>query len=1045
MLTNIILWSLRNRLLVLLAAMLAAWLGWRAMLSTPVDAIPDLSDVQVIIKTSYPGQAPEIVEQQVTWPLANVMLSVPGATDVRGYSFFGDSYLYVLFADGTDLYWARSRVLEYLNQARERLPAGVNPSLGPDASGVGWIYQYALVDRSGQHDLGQLTSLQNWFLKQELQSVNGVAEVATVGGMVQAYQVVVEPRRLQAYGLTLEAIEQTIRSANNEVGGGIISMAEAEYMVRGTGYLQSLADLRQLPLPIQSEAGEVITLADVATLRRGPESRRGIAELNGEGEVVGGIVVMRHGENARATITAVQEKLAQLQNGLPAGVEIVTTYDRSGLIDRAVDNLRQKLLEEMAFVALITLLFLLHLRSTLVAVITLPLAVLMSFAVMRWLGINANIMSLGGIAIAIGALVDAAIVMVENAHKQLEQYRHEHGHEPRGAAHWQLIGKASSEVGPALFLSLLIITISFVPVFALEAQEGRLFAPLAYTKTFAMAAAALLAITLVPVLMGYFVRGRIPREQRNPLTRGMIASYRPLLNAVLNWPKTTLIIALAVSASAYYPWSKLGQEFMPSMHEGDLLYMPTALPGLSPQTASNLLQQTDRLIKQVPEVAQVFGKAGRADTATDPAPLTMFETTIQLRPESQWRAGVTIADIIAELDALVQVPGLTNAWVQPIKTRIDMLSTGLKTPLGLKIAGPDLAEIQQLGLQLETLLTDVKGVRSVFAERAASGRYITITPRLHEAARYGVSQAELQRVIQYAIGGAMVTESVEGSERYPITLRYPRQYRDHVESLKQLPVVSRSGAWLTLEQLADIEMVEGADMIRSENARMTGWVFVDVDSDAALGEVIGAAQAALADFALPPRYSLSWSGQYESLQRVQAKLQEVIPVMLVIILMLLYLTFRSLKQALLIMLTLPLALTGSLWLVWYLGFHLSVAVWVGMIALAGVAAEFGVVMLLYLNQAWYSQSDRNLDTLKQAVIHGAVMRVRPKAMTVLTIIAGLLPIMLTHGAGSEVMQRIAAPMIGGMIAAPLLSLLVLPAAYYLYWQYRLGNSGERNN
>jgi Cu(I)/Ag(I) efflux system membrane protein CusA/SilA len=1045
MLTNIILWSLRNRLLVLLAAMLAAWLGWRAMLSTPVDAIPDLSDVQVIIKTSYPGQAPEIVEQQVTWPLANVMLSVPGATDVRGYSFFGDSYLYVLFADGTDLYWARSRVLEYLNQARERLPAGVNPSLGPDASGVGWIYQYALVDRSGQHDLGQLTSLQNWFLKQELQSVNGVAEVATVGGMVQAYQVVVEPRRLQAYGLTLEAIEQTIRSANNEVGGGIISMAEAEYMVRGTGYLQSLADLRQLPLPIQSEAGEVITLADVATVRRGPESRRGIAELNGEGEVVGGIVVMRHGENARATITAVQEKLAQLQNGLPAGVEIVTTYDRSGLIDRAVDNLRQKLLEEMAFVALITLLFLLHLRSTLVAVITLPLAVLMSFAVMRWLGINANIMSLGGIAIAIGALVDAAIVMVENAHKQLEQYRHEHGHEPRGAAHWQLIGKASSEVGPALFLSLLIITISFVPVFALEAQEGRLFAPLAYTKTFAMAAAALLAITLVPVLMGYFVRGRIPREQRNPLTRGMIASYRPLLNAVLNWPKTTLIIALAVSASAYYPWSKLGQEFMPSMHEGDLLYMPTALPGLSPQTASNLLQQTDRLIKQVPEVAQVFGKAGRADTATDPAPLTMFETTIQLRPESQWRAGVTIADIIAELDALVQVPGLTNAWVQPIKTRIDMLSTGLKTPLGLKIAGPDLAEIQQLGLQLETLLTDVKGVRSVFAERAASGRYITITPRLHEAARYGVSQAELQRVIQYAIGGAMVTESVEGSERYPITLRYPRQYRDHVESLKQLPVVSRSGAWLTLEQLADIEMVEGADMIRSENARMTGWVFVDVDSDAALGEVIGAAQAALADFALPPRYSLSWSGQYESLQRVQAKLQEVIPVMLVIILMLLYLTFRSLKQALLIMLTLPLALTGSLWLVWYLGFHLSVAVWVGMIALAGVAAEFGVVMLLYLNQAWYSQSDRNLDTLKQAVIHGAVMRVRPKAMTVLTIIAGLLPIMLTHGAGSEVMQRIAAPMIGGMIAAPLLSLLVLPAAYYLYWQCRLGNSGERNN
>ncbi|WP_127347662.1 efflux RND transporter permease subunit [Pseudidiomarina mangrovi] len=1037
MLTNIILWSLRNRLLVLLAALLAAWLGWRAMISTPVDAIPDLSDVQVIIKTPYPGQAPEIVEQQVTWPLANVMLSVPGATDVRGYSFFGDSYLYVLFADGTDLYWARSRVLEYLNQARDRLPEGVNPSLGPDASGVGWIYQYALVDRSGEHDLGQLTSLQNWFLKQELQSVNGVAEVATVGGMVQAYQVVVEPQRLQAYGLTLEQIEQTIRSANNEVGGGIISMAEAEYMVRGTGYLQSLDDLRQLPLPVLSQAGEIITLADVATIRRGPESRRGIAELNGEGEVVGGIVVMRHGENARATIAAVQQKLTQLQQGLPAGVELVTTYDRSALIDRAVDNLRQKLLEEMAFVGLITLLFLLHLRSTLVAVITLPLAVLMSFAVMRWLGINANIMSLGGIAIAIGALVDAAIVMVENAHKQLEQYRHEYGHEPRGAAHWQLIGKASSEVGPALFLSLLIITISFVPVFALEAQEGRLFAPLAYTKTFAMAAAALLAITLVPVLMGYFVRGRIPSEQRNPLTRGMIACYRPLLNTVLNWPKLTLILAIAVSASAYYPWSKLGQEFMPSMHEGDLLYMPTALPGLSPQTASNLLQQTDRLIKQVPEVERVFGKAGRAETATDPAPLTMFETTIMLKPEHQWREGISIDDIIAELDARVQVPGLTNAWVQPIKTRIDMLSTGLKTPLGLKIAGPDLAQIQQLGLQLETLLADVPGVRSVFAERAASGRYITITPRLHEAARYGVSQAELQRVIQFAIGGAQVTESVEGSERYPINLRYPRHYRDHVERLKLLPVVSRSGAWLSLEQLADIAVVEGADMIRSENARMTGWVFIDVDSNVALGEVIAAAQNVLAEFTLPARYSLSWSGQYESLQRVQAKLQEVIPVMLVIILMLLYVTFRSLKQAALIMFTLPLALTGSLWLVWALGFNLSVAVWVGMIALAGVAAEFGVVMLLYLNQAWHSQTERNVTTLKQAVIHGAVMRVRPKAMTVLTIIAGLLPIMLTHGTGSEVMQRIAAPMIGGMIAAPLLSLLVLPAAYYLYWQYRL--------
>ncbi|MEA3587817.1 efflux RND transporter permease subunit [Pseudidiomarina sp. 1APP75-27a] len=1037
MLTSIIDWSLRNRILVLIAALLAAWFGWRAMTSTPLDAIPDLSDVQVIVKTPYAGQAPQLVEEQVTWPLANLMLAVPGATQVRGYSFFGDSYLYILFEEGTDIYWARSRVLEYLNQASERLPEGVTPRLGPDASGVGWVFQYALVDRTGQHHLGELTSLQDWFLKQELQSVAGVSEVATVGGMVQAYQVVVEPRRLQTYGLTLEQVQATIVAANQEVGGGIVEMAEAEYMVRGTGYIQSLDDLQNLPLPVQSAAGTNITLADVATVRRGPESRRGIAELNGEGEVVGGIVVMRHGENALATIERVRDKLKSLQQGLPAGVEIVPTYDRSELIHRAVDNLTTKLLEEMGFVALVTILFLLHIRSAMVAIITLPLAVLMSFIVMRSLGINANIMSLGGIAIAIGALVDAAIVMVENAHKHLEHYREEHGEEPKGATHWQLIRNATVEVGPALFLSLLIITLSFVPVFSLEAQEGRLFAPLAYTKTFAMAAAALLAITLVPVLMGYFVRGKIISEQRNPLTRCLIWIYRPVLHGVLAWPKLTVVVAVIVAVSGYYPLSKMGSEFMPTMQEGDLLYMPTTLPGISPGAVGELLQRTDRLIKQVPEVESVFGKTGRADTATDPAPLTMLETTIQLKPESEWREGMTLQKIIEQLDATVRVPGITNAWVQPIKTRIDMLSTGLKTPLGLKIAGPELAEIQQIGSELEQRLNGVPGVASVFAERPASGRYLEIRPRLDEAARYGINQAAIQRAIRFAIGGAEIAETVEGTERYPITLRYPRALRDHVETIKQLPIASASGTWVTLEQVADVEVTVGPAMIRSENARPTGWVFIDVDPNVAVGDVIAAAEPMLADYELPPRYSLSWSGQYESMQRVEAKLKQVVPVTLAVILILLYLTFRSFKQAALIMATLPLALTGSLWFIWWLDYNLSIAVMVGMIALAGVAAEFGVVMLLYLNNAWKDRKQRSRATLYSAIEEGAVLRVRPKAMTVITIIAGLLPIMLTHGTGSEVMQRIAAPMIGGMILAPLLSLLLLPAVYLLWHRRKL--------
>ncbi|WP_417663751.1 efflux RND transporter permease subunit [Pseudidiomarina donghaiensis] len=1044
MLTQIINASIRNRILVLLAALLAAWFGWRAMVSTPLDAIPDLSDVQVIVKTSYPGQAPQLVEEQITWPLANTMLAVPGATDVRGYSFFGDSYLYILFEDGTDIYWARSRVLEYLSQAQSRLPTGVTPELGPDASGVGWVFQYVLTDRSGQHNLGELTSLQDWFLKQELQSVSGVAEVATVGGMVQAYQVVVQPQRLLSYDLTIEQVQQAIQNANREVGGGIVEMAEAEYMVRGTGYIQSLEDLRNLPLNLnnatRSQAGAAITLADVATVRRGPVSRRGIAELNGEGEVVGGIVVMRHGENALATIERVREKLKVLQQGLPEGVEITPVYDRSNLINNAVSNLTDKLLEEMAFVALVTVLFLLHVRSSLVAIITLPLAVLISFIVMRSMGINANIMSLGGIAIAIGALVDAAIVMVENAHKHLERYRHQHGAAPTGSAHWQVVAKAAAEVGPALFLSLLIITLSFVPVFALEQQEGRLFAPLAYTKTFAMAAAALLAITLVPVLMGYFVRGKIISEAKNPITRLLVALYKPSLDFVMRWPKATIVLAVAIAVSAYYPYKQMGSEFMPSMQEGDLLYMPTTMPGISPQAAADLLQRTDRLIKQVPEVQSVFGKSGRAQTATDPAPLTMLETTIQLKPQAQWRAGVTIDDIIAELDATVQVPGITNAWVQPIKTRIDMLSTGLKTPLGLKVAGPDLAEIQRIGADLEQALQAVTGVSSVFAERPAAGRYIEIRPRLEVAARYGLSQADIQRVIQFAIGGAEIAETVEGTERYPITLRYPRAERDHVEHIKQLPIVSRDGSWVTLSQVAEVMVTEGPAMIRSENARPTGWVFVDVAAGVAVGEVLAKAQPVVAQYQLPPRYSVSWSGQYESMQRVQQKMLEVVPVTLAIILILLYFTFRSFKQALLIMATLPLALAGSLWYIWALGFNMSIAVAVGMIALAGVAAEFGVVMLLYLNNAWRDASERSLSSLHDAIMEGAVQRVRPKAMTVVTIIAGLLPIMLTAGTGSEVMQRIAAPMIGGMILAPLLSLYVLPAVYWLYWKHKLSTA-----
>jgi Cu(I)/Ag(I) efflux system membrane protein CusA/SilA len=1031
MLAYVIRAALKYRTLVLLLAVVMTLLGVQAVKQTPLDAIPDLSDVQVIVKTSYPGQAPEVVEEQVTYPLSTSLMAVPKAKTVRGFSFFGDSYVYVVFEDGTDLYWARSRVLEYLNQLQGRLPSEAKPSIGPDASGVGWIYQYALIDKSNTQNLADLRALQDWFLKYELQAVPGVSEVATVGGMVQTYQVVVEPLRLMQYGLTLGQVKNAISAANGEVGGSVLEMAEAEYMVRSRGYLQQLDDFKQIPLGVISETGTPLLLEHVATIRLGPQMRRGIAELNGEGEVVGGIIVMRDGENALSTIAKVKAKLAALKASLPQGVEVVTVYDRSALIEASVTTLKTKLIEEMLVVALVCLLFLLHARSTLVAVICLPLAVLMGFIVMRLMGINANIMSLGGIAIAIGALVDAAIVMVENCHKHLEAYKQQHQEEAKGAAHWQLVSKASIEVGPALFFSLLLITLSFLPVFALEAQEGKLFSPLAFTKTFVMAAAALLSVTLVPVLMGYLVRGKIPSEQKNPISRVLIALYRPVLRVCLKVPVLVILLAIGIGISSYYPLSKLGSEFMPALEEGDLLYMPTTLPGVSIAEAGEILQQTDRIIKTVPEVKSVFGKVGRADTATDPAPLTMLETTIALKPKSEWREGVSLDDIIAELDAKVKFPGLANAWVQPIKTRIDMLSTGVKTPVGIKISGDDLAQIEQIGQQIEGILAQVDGTASAYAERAQSGRYIDISPRRKDAAKYGLSIADIQQIVKYALGGANVAESVQGKERFPINLRYPRRYRDQIEELRGLPFLSPTGAWVTLEQVADIEIKDGPAMIKSENGRTIAWTFVDLAPDVVIGDYIERAQAELANnLVLPPKYSISFAGQYEYMERVKAKLEVVIPLTLAVIFILLYLTFNSSVQALVVMLTLPVALAGSLWFVYWLDYQLSVALIVGMIALAGVAAEFGVVMLIYLNQALKQHGHSVLFAVEQ----GAVQRVRPKAMTVLTIVIGLLPIMLGSGTGNEVMQKIAAPMLGGMIVSPLISMLVLPCVYLLIYK-----------
>lgn len=1032
MIEAIIRWSVGNRFFVLLCTFILVFAGLYSLKNTPVDAIPDLSDVQVIIKTSYPGQSPQVVQDQVTFPLTTALLSVPGAQTVRGFSFFGDSYVYVIFDDDTDIYWARSRVLEYLSQVAPNLPEQARPQLGPDATGVGWIYIYALTDKTGKHDISQLRSIQDWFLKYELQTVDGVSEVASVGGMVRQYQVQVDPDKLRAYGVPLSLVQIALTRGNQEIGASVLEMAEAEYMVTATGYIQSVKDIEQIPLGVNTK-GTPLTIGDVAQVSMGPQMRRGIAELNGEGEVVGGVIVMRFGENAQQTINGVKARLDELKHSLPEGVEVVPVYDRSQLIESAVDNLWGKLLEELAVVALVCVAFLFHLRSSIVAVITLPLGILVSFIIMHLQGINANIMSLGGIAIAIGAMTDGAIVMIENMHKHIEKT-------PLSDENrWQIVAKSASEVGPALFFSLLIITVSFLPVFILEAQEGRMFAPLAYTKTYAMAAAAGLAITLVPVLMGSFIRGNVISEKKNPLNRLLIASYMPVLSKVLQFPKITIVVALMVTLVGFYPVDKIGSEFIPPLDEGDLMYMPTTYPGISIGKARELLQQTDKLIRTVPEVQNVFGKVGRAETATDPAPLTMIETFIQLKPKSQWREGLTTESLKAELDALVKFPGVSNAWVMPIKTRIDMLATGIKTPVGIKVAGPELSVIQDIGQQLERILGELPGTASVYSERVAGGRYIKVDILRDKASRFGLNIADVQQVVATAIGGINVTQTVEGQERYPVNVRYPQDYRDSPEKLARLPVIAPSGQRIALGDVADIYIENGPPGIKSENARINGWTFIDIE-DIDVGSYVNAAKVALSEkLELPAGYSINWAGQYEYMERAKEKLSYVLPLTLAIIVILLYLNFRRLSEVVLIIATLPMAMIGGLWLMYFEGFNFSVAVGVGFIALAGVAVEIGVIMLVYLNQAVQELKEQaNLNNriisdsaYRQALLQGAGLRVRPVMMTVATIIIGLLPIMYGSGTGSEVMSRIAAPMVGGMTSAVVLTLLVLPCVYSL--------------
>jgi copper/silver efflux system protein len=1047
MIARLIRWSIVNRFLVLLATlMLTAWGVW-SLLRIPLDAIPDLSDVQVIIRTTYPGQAPQIVENQITYPLTTTMLSVPGAKTVRGYSMFGDSFVYILFDDGTDPYWARSRVLEYLNQVQSRLPAQARASLGPDATGVGWVYEYALVDRAGNMDLSQLRALQDWFLKYELKTVPNVSEVASVGGMVRQYQIVLDPDRLRAYNIPLGKVIEAVQKANQETGGSVLELGEAEYMVRASGYLKSLDDFRQIPLTT-TDAGVAVRLSDVARIQIGPEMRRGIAELNGEGEVAGGIIVMRSGKNALETIDAVKAKLETLKASLPLGVEIVPTYDRSSLIKRAVDNLQEKLIEEFIVVALVCVVFLFHLRSAFVAIVSLPLGVLMAFIVMYYQGVNANIMSLGGIAIAIGAMVDAAVVMIENAHKHIEAWHHAHPHQKlEGDAQWRVIGDAAAQVGPALFFSLLIITLSFIPVFTLEAQEGRLFSPLAYTKTYAMAVAAGLAVTLIPVLMGYLIRGRIPEENRNPLNRFLIAIYRPALNAVLRFPMLTLVAAVAVAVATLWPASQLGGEFMPPLDEGDLLYMPSALPGISAGKVAELLQQTDRLIKTVPEVASVFAKAGRAETATDPAPLEMFETTIQFKPRELWRAGMTPDKLVEELDRTVKVPGLSNIWVPPIRNRIDMLATGIKSPVGVKVAGTKLEEVDRIAAEIERVVKQVPGVTSAFAERLTGGRYIDVQIDRATAGRYGLNVSDVQSVVSAAIGGDNIGETIEGLQRFPINVRYPREIRDSVEMIRDLPILTERGAQIRLRDVAAIRISDGPPMLKSENARLSGWVYVDLHGRDLSSAVRDMQRAVSQQVKVPPGYSISWSGQFEFLERATQKLKIVVPATLMIIFVLLYLIFRRFADALLIMATLPFALVGGFWLMYLLGYNMSIASAVGFIALGGVASEIGVVMLVYVNQAITARTTdgklNNQSELMEGIVEGAALRIRPIAMTVTVIIAGLLPIMWGSGTGSELMRRIAAPMVGGMITAPLLSMFVIPAAYLLIRRSRSRNSWSR--
>jgi len=1034
MIKKIIESSINNRFLVIIFTVITIIIGLYAVKNTPLDAIPDLSDTQVIIFTKYAGQSPQVVEEQVTYPLTTAMLSVPFAKTVRGYSFFGLSFVYIIFEDGTDIYWARSRVLEYLNFVSNRLPEGVSPALGPDATGVGWVYEYALIDKTGKHDLAQLRSIQDWYLKYELQTVSGVSEVASVGGFVKQYQIEVDPNKLFSYGLSIDDVKKAVQASNKDVGGRLLEMAETEFMVRGLGYIKSIEDLKLVVLGVDARSVP-ITLKDVARISLGPEMRRGVVELDGIGEVAGGIVVMRFGENALSTIERVKEKLEELKVGLPEGVEIIATYDRSDLIERAISNLKDKLLEESLVVAFICLLFLLHFRSSLVAIFTIPAGILIAFIIMYLQGINANIMSLGGIAIAVGVMIDGAIVMIENAHKKLLGKENVSPEE-----RWKLVTEACKEVGSSLFFSLMIITVSFLPVFSLQAQEGRLFAPLAFTKTYAMLAASFLAVTVIPVLIGYFVTGKLKPESANPVNNILHKLYTPALGFVLKNRSFTLGIAVLLLVSMIYPIKKTGSEFMPPLDEGSILYMPTTLPGISITKAKEILQQTDRILKTFPEVKQVFGKVGRAETATDPAPLSMLETTITLKPKNEWREGMTIKKLTNEMDAAIRFPGVTNAWTMPIKARIDMLSTGIKTPVGVKVAGPDLKVLEQVGKEIEQALKKLPDTLSAYSERVTGGKYIDIDINRFNAARYGLTIEEIQDVVQSAIGGMNVTTTVEGLERYPVNIRYPREFRDNLSSLQRVLIKTKQGQQVPLGQVAKISVVGGPPAIRSENARLNAWVYVDVKTSDIGGYVQTAIKKVQEEVSIPPGYSISWSGQYEYMERAKERLKIIVPLTLMIIFLLLYLNFRNVTQSLMIMLTIPLALVGGVWSLWLFGFNFSVAVNVGFIALAGLTVEIGVLMLLYLNMAYENlkEEDKTPEAIIAIIMEGAVQRLRPIVMTGTAVMAGLLPLFFGTGAGSDVMQRIALPMLGGMATSMFLTLFILPVCYYYYriWEQK---------